>query len=146
MQQNYHLHHLQPTKAARTADEEVTDRAELLAKIPSDVEDEGRKEDKIIFAMPINGVDVSEVFSPPRVVTMAVRMGLIGGSSMDLKTGWDVSKWSYRRKALASSWPRSRSLSEFSIIQNPNLHMYKDKAEWMRESEERTEEAIGHIN
>ena len=37
-------------------------------------------------------VDVTEVFSPKRVVEIAEKHGLTGGLSMDLLTGWDFSK------------------------------------------------------
>ena len=49
-------------------------------------------DDRIIIASIIMGVDITEVFSPERVVTVARRMGLTPGSSMDLTTGWDFSK------------------------------------------------------
>ena len=39
--------------------------------------------DDVIVAQ--NAVDVSEAYSPPRVVKMARTMGLAGGRSLDLK-------------------------------------------------------------
>ena len=38
------------------------------------------------------GVDVSEVFSPPRVGKEALKFGLEVGDAMDLTTGWDLNK------------------------------------------------------
>ena len=37
-------------------------------------------------------VDVSEVYSPPRITAMAAKIGLNAGSAMDLRTGCDFSK------------------------------------------------------
>ena len=37
-------------------------------------------------------VDVSEIYSPPRVTVMAAKTGLNAGSAMDLRTGYDFSK------------------------------------------------------
>ena len=37
-------------------------------------------------------VDVSEVFSPPRVGKEALKFGLEAGDAMDLTTGWDFNK------------------------------------------------------
>ena len=53
----------------------------------------------------ISSVDVAEVFSPPRVVAMAAKMGLVPGSSMDLTTTdelgepWNFSLARMRTKA-----------------------------------------------
>ena len=37
-------------------------------------------------------VDVSEVYSPPRVTIMATKTGLTPGSAMDLRTGYDFNQ------------------------------------------------------
>ena len=37
----------------------------------------------------LNIVDITEVFSPPRVVAQGEKLGLRAGSSMDLMTGWN---------------------------------------------------------
>ena len=44
-------------------------------------------------------VDVSEVFSPPRVGKEALKFGLEVGDAMDLTTGWDFNKEEDRTKA-----------------------------------------------
>ena len=41
-------------------------------------------------------VDVSEVFSPPRVGKEAIKFGLEVGDAMDLTTGWDFNKEEHR--------------------------------------------------
>ena len=40
-------------------------------------------------ATPLAQVDVTEVYSPPRITTMAKKTGLNAGSAMDLRTGYD---------------------------------------------------------
>ena len=44
-------------------------------------------------------VDVSEVFSPPRVSLEAVKFGMMAGDAMDLTTGWDFTRRDHQRKA-----------------------------------------------
>ena len=45
--------------------------------------------DMVVLAKVLLGVDVTEVYSPERVVRVCSRYGLAGGSSMDLTTGWN---------------------------------------------------------
>ena len=44
-------------------------------------------------------VDVSEVFSPPRVSSEAKKCGLEPGDAMDLTTGWDFTRQDHRLEA-----------------------------------------------
>ena len=44
-------------------------------------------------------VDVTEVYSPPRVTVMAAKTGLTPGSAMDLRTGYDFSREKDRDRA-----------------------------------------------
>ena len=44
-------------------------------------------------------VDVSEVFSPPRVCAEATKFGLVAGDAMDLTTGWDFTRRGHQLKA-----------------------------------------------
>ena len=44
-------------------------------------------------------VDVSEVFSPPRVCAEATKFGLVTGDAMDLTTGWDFTRQDHRAEA-----------------------------------------------
>ena len=37
----------------------------------------------------LNIVDITEVFTPPRVLIQGEKLGLCAGSSMDLLTGWN---------------------------------------------------------
>ena len=54
----------------------------------------------------MNAVDVTEIYSPPRIAPIAARRGLVAGSSMDLTVTnpasgkpWDFSKADMRRRA-----------------------------------------------
>ena len=49
-----------------------------------------------------SNVDVSEVYSPPRVTTTASQYGLRPGEAMDLMTGYDFSKKEDRERARQS--------------------------------------------
>ena len=48
----------------------------------------------------LNIVDITEVFSPPRVVMQGIKIGLSAGSSMDLLTGWNFEMKAGRDKAM----------------------------------------------
>ena len=49
-----------------------------------------RQEDMKIMSMMLSGVDITEVFSPARVVKFCDKYGLTGGDSFDLRTGYDL--------------------------------------------------------
>ena len=49
------------------------------------------EEDKFMLQKVLLGVDITEIYSRPRVVQMGMSMGLIAGYSFDLRTGWDLS-------------------------------------------------------
>ena len=54
-----------------------------------------------IGSMDIDNVDVSEVFSPPRVAAMAAKMGLVPGSSMDITTTDETGEpWNFSIKRM----------------------------------------------
>ena len=44
-------------------------------------------------------VDVSDVFSPPRVGVEAAKFGLVAGDAMGLTTGWDFTRRDHRLEA-----------------------------------------------
>ena len=48
----------------------------------------------------LNIVDISEMFSPPRVVVQGMKIEFKGGSSMDLFTGWIFELKSDRDRAM----------------------------------------------
>ena len=45
----------------------------------------------MILGKVMSGADVTEVYSPPRIAASCLEAGLVGGSSFDLRTGWDLS-------------------------------------------------------
>ena len=55
--------------------------------------------DRKILSAAILGVDVTEVYSPERVVRVAKRFGLTTGSSMDLTTGWGFNREDHKLQA-----------------------------------------------
>ena len=64
----------------------------------------------------MGSVDVSEVYSPPRVTARAPDYGLKPGTAMDLATGWDFNHRSERKQAhalLRSEDPQATILSPF---------------------------------
>ncbi len=62
------------------------------------VDDATRAQIMQIAAKVINEIDITEIFSPVRVVAIAEKMGLIGGLSMDLRTGWDFTRAADRER------------------------------------------------
>ena len=53
------------------------------------IEDATRTQMMAVAAKLISGVDITDIYSPRRVVEVAEQMGLRGGLSLDLSTGWD---------------------------------------------------------
>ena len=139
------------SKSSRN-EEEMELAVEDLEELRSEAEVERNRVDRRMLAMALNGVDITEVFSPPRVVQMAVRMGMVGGRSMDLKTGWDFSVRSDRRKAVEmilreDPWlvVGSPPCTMFSLLQNLNVHKYGHMEERKRAFEEKKRAAEEHV-
>ena len=108
--------------------------------------------DRKILSSAIMGVDITEMFSPERVNKVARKFGLVPGSSFDLTDGWDFTKSDHRMKA----WAKVRSESPyliigsppctmFSILQEMNKEINKNKPEWLAKFEETKQKAIEHI-
>ena len=90
------------------------------------------------------GVDVAEVFSPPRVCAEALKFGLSAGQSMDLTTGWDFRKAEHRK--LAEKYVNevkpllligSPMCTIFSVLQN--------LTDWTSEKQKRYVESVHHV-
>ena len=102
-----------------------------------------------ILIMVACGSDVTEMCSPPRVTETAKEMGLIPGSSLDLKTGWEFSKQVDRRRAIdliKKEQPYiigSPPCTLFSLLQG--LNQYKNGEAWNEQFQQRKEEAIRHV-
>ena len=116
---------------------------------------EKKKEDEVdrnIIASCIFGVDITEVYSPERINQVAKRWGLVPGSSMDLTNGFDFTKAEDRQRA----WDQIKAedpyllvgsppCTLFSMLQELNLAVNKNKPGWMEEFNRRKAEAIEHI-
>ena len=109
-------------------------------------------EDKVMLREILMGVDITEVYSRPRVVQMGMSMGLIGGDSFDIRTGWDLSvKQNQARvfQMIQASDPTmvigSPPCTKFSIIQNLNRFLHRDDPMWLQRFEEEVERAKEHL-
>ena len=111
-----------------------------------------RELEQVAKEMQIMGVDVAEIFSPPRVVAIASRYGLRPGFSLDLSVNdedgmpWDFSKKEQRHKAKSmvieqKPWLLigSPPCTMFSILQNLNKNRSSG------EYEKKYEEAMKHV-
>ena len=84
----------------------------------------------------LNIVDISEVFSPPRVVMQGMKIGLKAGSSMDLLTGWNFELKADRDRAMRQLEEEEPMLvtgsppcTYFSNLQELNKHNTRHNAE-----------------
>ena len=122
-----------------------------MTEISAEKKQQDEVDQQIIRAC-ILGVDITEVYSPDRVNEVARRWGLRPGSSMDLTNGYDFTKASDRKRA----WDKikeedpflligSPPCTLFSILQELNLVVNRDKPGWLEEFERRKAEAIEHI-
>ena len=104
--------------------------------------------------MQIMGVDVSEIYSPPRIVAMATRMGLTPGTSFDIQVNdengepWDFNVPAQRERARARIIEEEPKLlvgspmcTAFSILQQLNAN--KGNRE---EKNKQWEQALTHLN
>ena len=93
------------TKGTTQADYEAWMRANRFPSYgpdnpPGDDDGDGSThEDLIILSAIIRGVDIMEIYSPPRVTEVCRKYVLEPGESLDLKTGWDLSSRSEQRRA-----------------------------------------------
>ena len=123
---------------------------EDIKQLEMSLSKERLEENQRIIMLLATGADVTEVFSPPRVASAAAELGLIPGSSLDLKTGWDFSKQQDRRRAIDLIKAQkpfmiigSPPCTMFSVLQG--LNQYKNGAEWNESFQRRKQEAIRHV-
>ena len=110
------------------------------------------KEDKKILAAIIRGVDIMEIYSPVRVAGVAARYNLQPGESIDLRTGWDLSKPEQRakvKKKVKTEKPYkvicSPPCTKFSRLVALNLHTHVDDPEWPEQFHIDREAAKVHV-
>ena len=108
-------------------------------------------EEQQAASMMLNGVDITEVFSPARVVKVCEKYGLIGGDSFDLRSGYDLSDPIVQAKVarhLQTAKPKlvigSPPCTLFSRLQQLNLHT--KGPEWAKSFEKRKVKAAEHIS
>ena len=104
----------------------------------------------IISAM-IRNVDLTEMFSPARVVEACKRHGLVRGESFDLRTGYDLTNDTTQRHVKTQIEKSGTVLvicsppcTKFSQLQELNLYLNDEK--WAEEFEKERQLAIKHID
>ena len=92
-----------------------------------------REIEKSLTALGLDDVHIAEIFCPGRFTAQASLFGLIPGTAMDLRTGWDFNLPENRRRAeqcVKSERPAllvgSPKRAAFSILQNLN----PDSPQW----------------
>ena len=109
-------------------------------------------EDRRIASLAILGVDVTELFSPERVASVAAKFGLVQGSSFYLTNGWDFCKPEHRAKAFEQIRREkpfcvigSPPCTKFSLSQELTKARKWNDAAWMAKHERELAEAVKHI-
>ncbi len=96
------------------------------------IDDTTRTQMYAIAAQLIAGVDVTEIYSPRRVVEVAEEMGLRGGLSLDLTTGWDFDREEDRDK----TWEYITRIKPLVVIGSPMCTMFSQLQNLRKISEE----------
>ena len=101
----------------------------------------------------LNIIDMREVFSPPRVVTLGEKLGLRPGSSMDLLAGWNVELKADRERAIQKieeeepmSVIGSPPCTYFSTLQELNKFNQRYNEEWLARFNDNLIKATNHIS
>ena len=107
-------------------------------------------EDRRIISAILRNVDLTEVFSPARVVEACRRHVLVTGDSFDLRTGYDLTDLPTQRqvktqieKSGAVLVVRSPPCTKFLQLQELNLYLNDEK--WAEEFEKERQLAIKHM-
>ena len=102
--------------------------------------------------MLLQGVDITEMFSPERVANIGTNYKLIAGKSMDLTTGYDFSLEADRKKAwehIVKDEPYcvigSPPCTMFSLLMELNIAKFRDDKAWMEKYEVAKAQAVKHI-
>ena len=107
--------------------------------------------DKQIPSAILRGVDITEVYSPQRVVELCSKHGLYKGDSFDLRTGFDLSDHRVQEQVsqrIAHTRPKlvifSPLRTKLSTLQECNIAVHGP--EWEKEFAIEKEKAIKHID
>ena len=108
--------------------------------------------DRIILAMAVRGVDITEVYSPERVAKACAKFGLTPGTSMDFTNGWDFDTEADRTRAehlVDTEKPMlligSPPCTYMSMLQELNKWINKENQEWLDKFELNRQGAIRHM-
>ena len=100
----------------------------------------------------LNIIDITEVFSPLRVVTQGEKLGLRSGSSMDLLTGWNFELKADRERAIRKIEEEEPMLvigsppcTYFSTLQELNKFNQRYNEEWLARCNDNLTKATNHI-
>ena len=100
----------------------------------------------------LNIDDITEVFSPPRVVMQGMKIGLKAGSSMDLLTGWNFELKADRDRAIKQIDEEKPMLvigsppcTYLSMLQEHNKSNMRHDERWLARFNDNLIKAIGHI-
>ena len=111
---------------------------------------ERKVESDVILGKGMRGADVTEIYSPLRIAAACLEAGLVGGSSFDLRTGWDLSNPHHQKMVLQTIMKESPKLligsppcTLFSNLQNLNLAVQSEQ--WKHEFYERRRKAEAHL-
>ena len=104
------------------------------------------------MAAAIQGVDITDVYSPERVAQVARGFGLVAGSSFDLTSGWDFARedhgesaWKQIKKESPYLPVGSPPCMYFSMLQELNVSVHGHKPEWMAKFEAEKRKAVIHM-
>ena len=108
-------------------------------------------EDRKILSSIISGVDITEVYSPQRVVDVCHKYQLIKGDSFDLRKGFDLSDPAVQQRVSKRIVETNAVLvilsppcTKFSTLQALNLHI--NGPEWAAAFAVEKEKAVAHMS
>ena len=125
----------EPISWERAVDEykpEGNQRDELMEEVnipEAELQAEPMERDDCFAMLKTVGVDVAEIYSPPRVTREAKRHGLNPGEAMDLTVGWDFTLERHRKAAIKyvqtikpkqkeKSWQKKKTVQLFVTYRN----------------------------
>lgn len=139
-------------KKTRGPSDEITVEANQEMRDDMDNIEDQDQQDKKLVSQILAGVDVTEIYSPERVVRVCAKYFLKPGSSLDLTNGWDFTKAAHRKLAIERIEKENPELiigsppcTYFSTLQQFNLSKNKGNAEWLETFMKEKKKAIRHV-
>ena len=113
----------------------------------------GTRPGGVLGAAGLGDTDVVEVFSPERVGQACGKFGLIQGTAMDIKSGYDFDLeidrarfWKNIKEEKPMLVIGSPPCTLFSKLQELNKFMYRDSKAWMEKFQERMLQAKRYVS